>query len=599
MKQLKQWLFCIGIWVIGITMIGWLSDAGAQEIVQAPDNPAYLEFVNIVKAKHAQVRAFGRIPAPVDMTHLKGRGVELNLASALPSTYDSREHNRVSPIRDQGKFGTCWAHAALGALECSLMPGESYSFSPHHMVSQSGFDSGYDDGGNMYMAIAYIVRWTGPVLESEDPYPTSLKNQSGPVAQKHMQNVVILPPRTNSTDNNHIKNAIMQYGALDIDSMYADDSQHWDPSKSAMYYNGTDKAGHSLNVIGWDDNFSAANFVQTPPGDGAFLMKDASGTGFGSMGGFYYISYYDTVIGYDEIAAFYDAEAVTNFGDIYQYDPYGLVGRWGYDTTVAYAANMFNPTASSSLKAVGFYAVDLNMSYDIDIYTGCSTNDPRSGILRTSKSGILANAGFYTIKLASPVNITAGERFSVVLRLAASSVTNPIPVEYAKDGYTSKATADPGQSFLSADGTTWTDATTKDKTANVCLKAYSGGGVPLRLDIKANGSDGPITVTPNDPVAINISIDPGDRNGQLADWWIAAKTPFAQPVDWCSYVLSSGWLPGIYPYVKAEVLPVGSLEVLNSPLPLGNYTFYFALDDPDGKLAGPWWGIDSVDVKVE
>ena len=206
---------------------------------------------------------------------------------------------------------------------------------------------------------------------------------------------------------------------------------------------------------------------------------------------------------------------------------------------------------------------------------------------------------FYTIKLASPVNITAGERFSVVLRLAASFVTNPIPVEYAKEGYTSKATAAPGQSFMSEDGNTWTDATTKDKTANVCLKAYSGGGTPLRLDIKANGSDGPITVTPNDPVAINISIDPGDRNGQLADWWIAAKTPFSPPVDWCSYGFSSGWLPGIYPYVQAEVLPVVSREVLNSPLPLGNYTFYFALDDPDGKLTGPLWGIDSVDVKVE
>jgi C1A family cysteine protease len=486
---MKQWIAWFSFVVIGITMIGSLSGAGAQEIVQAPDNPAYMEFVNVVKAKHAHARFLGRIPAPVDMTHLKGRGVELSLAAALPSAYDSREHNRVSPIRDQGINGTCWAHAALGALECRLLPGETYSFSPNHMVNLAGFNNGYDDGGNMYMAVAYLVRWTGPVWESEDPYPAPSKSPPGLVARKHIQNVVILPPRTSATDNNHIKNAITQYGALDIDAMYADDPEHWDPKKSAMYYDGTGKAGHSLNVIGWDDNFSAANFVHTPPGNGAFLMKDSSGTAFGGMGGFYYISYYDTVIGYDEILAFHDAETATNFGDVYQYDPYGLVGRWGYDSMVAYAANMFNPATSASLKAVGFYAVDLNMSYDIDIYAGCSTNDPRSGTLYTSQSGVLTNAGFHTIRLTSPVNITAAERFSVVIRLAASSVTNPIPVEYAKEGYTSRATAAPGQSYLSADGKAWTDATTKDSTANVCLKAYLGGASPTNPIIGSNSID--------------------------------------------------------------------------------------------------------------
>jgi formylglycine-generating enzyme required for sulfatase activity len=33
-------------------------------------------------------------------------------------------------------------------------------------------------------------------------------------------------------------------------------------------------------------------------------------------------------------------------------------------------------------------------------------------------------------------------------------------------------------------------------------------------------------------------------------------------------------------------------------LPLGNYTFYFAIDDPDGAPTGPWWGLDSVNVTV-
>jgi hypothetical protein len=34
-------------------------------------------------------------------------------------------------------------------------------------------------------------------------------------------------------------------------------------------------------------------------------------------------------------------------------------------------------------------------------------------------------------------------------------------------------------------------------------------------------------------------------------------------------------------------------------LRVGNYTFYFAIDDPDGQPTGPWWGLDSVLVQVQ
>ena len=40
------------------------------------------------------------------------------------------------------------------------------------------------------------------------------------------------------------------------------------------------------------------------------------------------------------------------------------------------------------------------------------------------------------------------------------------------------------------------------------------------------------------------------------------------------------------------------LEVLNMRLPLGYYIFYFGVDDPDGMAAGPWLGVNSVEVEV-
>ena len=40
----------------------------------------------------------------------------------LPTKYDAREHDQVTPIKDQGRYGTCQAYAGMSALEASFMP---------------------------------------------------------------------------------------------------------------------------------------------------------------------------------------------------------------------------------------------------------------------------------------------------------------------------------------------------------------------------------------------------------------------------------------------------------------------------------------------
>ena len=119
-------------------------------------------------------------------------------------------------------------------------------------------------------------------------------------------------------------------------------------------------------------------------------------------------------------------------------------------------------------------------------------------------------------------------------------------------------------------------------------------------DIKANGSDGPVTVSSSDSVSINIRLDPGDKADQSADWWIAVSTPFAPPGDWYTYVHPYGWWLGSNLCARARLFDLAPYQVLdNRILSVGTYTFYFALDDPDGMATGPWWGLDSVVVTVE
>ena len=61
------------------------------------------------------------------------------------------------------------------------------------------------------------------------------------------------------------------------------------------------------------------------------------------------------------------------------------------------------------------------------------------------------------------------------MKLVNSSYIRPVACEYAEAGYSDKARANAGESYVSANGTAWTDLTTIDATGNVCLKAYAAG----------------------------------------------------------------------------------------------------------------------------
>lgn len=115
-------------------------------------------------------------------------------------------------------------------------------------------------------------------------------------------------------------------------------------------------------------------------------------------------------------------------------------------------------------------------------------------------------------------------------------------------------------------------------------------------DIQANGSDGPVVVSASQPVSVTIGLNPGEYGGFNADWWVAVHTPFAPPGDWYSYVYPTGWQAGVNLCAQTALFAFSGFEVLNAPLSPGDYTFYFALDPPDGHATGDVF--DSVVVQV-
>jgi hypothetical protein len=132
---------------------------------------------------------------------------------------------------------------------------------------------------------------------------------------------------------------------------------------------------------------------------------------------------------------------------------------------------VFTARRNDAIVAVGFYTHAAGTAYTIRA-------GPSLYSLQDAGSGSVAIPGFHTVKLSSPLSVAGGRDFVVAVGLTSPDDTYPLSVEKAEDGYSSAATASPGQSFASYDGVDWTDLSEWDRTANVCLKAYTAGSPP-------------------------------------------------------------------------------------------------------------------------
>ncbi|GAF82584.1 unnamed protein product, partial [marine sediment metagenome] len=199
----------------------------------------------------------------------------------------------------------------------------------------------------------------------------------------------------------------------------------------------------------------------------AWIVRNSWGTAWGENG-YFYISYYDSNIGQSN-ASFINAEEPDS--TIYQYDPLGYVGNVGYGTSTAWGANVFTATSNERLTSVAFYAATVNTSYEVYIYDTFSAGSFSDFL--GSKSGTVTCPGYYVIDLDSSVGLTSGDDFAVVVKFTTPGYNWPIPMEYPISGYSDAATANPGQSYVSSDGTSWTDITSIWSNTNVCIKTIA------------------------------------------------------------------------------------------------------------------------------
>ncbi len=119
----------------------------------------------------------------------------------------------------------------------------------------------------------------------------------------------------------------------------------------------------------------------------------------------------------------------------------------------------------------------------------------------------------------------------------------------------------------------------------------------ILLDIKANNSDALVTLSPAEVLNLTVSIDPSDRLGESADWWLLAAT---QSGIFYYDLSSNTWQPGITPTFQGALFSIPEFTIsTRSGLPGGPYTFYFGFDDVvNGILDLPNILFDSVMVET-
>ena len=362
----------------------------------------------------------------------------------LPSSYDSRKYGYITPVKDQIQGGNCWAFSGIATLEACIKKatGIGYDFSEENvknlMSEYSLFDSDSEvnSGGNLYMFIAYLAGWFGPTYDEYDVYDdySSLSVIYDSIV--HVQNVYILPERENFFDNDYIKRAVMEYGAVSIG---IDLSQN---------------QGHAVTIVGWDDEFASNDFLGNKS-VGAWIIKNSWGSSW-EYDGFGYLSYQQPIsFGYTFI--FDDDRGYSN---IYQYDFAGKSGFHTVNSDEVYIKNKFTAKNDEILSAFSTY-FDEPTNFTASVYL--------NGKLVTTQNGY-HELGYYTIPFANEVSLKKGDTFEIVVKIINGA---PVYIPICAADEINKINFGKGISFYSVDGTHWTDLYESNMPGVACIKAFT------------------------------------------------------------------------------------------------------------------------------
>ena len=377
--------------------------------------------------------------------------------SSGPPPYYMTEENLITPVKNQQKTGSCWAHAAISTIETlalknKLSSREDLDLSEGHMAYNSVMGYDLSTGGNNSVALQYLTRLVGPVSEKNYPGYTivgyGLKNTNIKLmADIKNKNHEYYIPRVYELDNTieNIKEQVQSEGSV-ANSYWSSEENGYDPNDSSKYHYVKDggATNHQVTIVGWDDNIEITNKLGQSY-KGAFRVKNSWGNNIGDKG-YYWISYDSFVAGKrDPLIVFKGIEnKIDNLKNIYTYGDYNIpLGRIGYKGKNQKGINLFDrkEKEAEEITKVTFYNPNVDsvryklfVTQDRDLiaiqpgeknpYMGSDFSfmevDKDTEKWQQLAEGEFNEKGFYTIDLKTPYKLT-DEKFGLRIELENAS----------------------------------------------------------------------------------------------------------------------------------------------------------------------------------
>ena len=325
-----------------------------------------------------------------------------------PPSLDWRDNggNFVTPVRNQGGCGSCWAFATTAALESSVLraantPGVDLNLSEQVLIScgtSGGSDAGSCAGGVIQYASDYI-RDTGLPLESCYPY-TGGDGSCGSACGTYDTATYTITGWADVTGTSPtvsaIRDALVSYGPL-VTTMDVYEDFYSYSGGVYTYTTGSLEGGHAVLIVGYSD---AGQY---------FIVKNSWGAGWGESGYF--------KIAYSELGT------TVNFGDY----------------TLRYTGSACSYSISPGSQSLGYAAGSGTVS--VATQSGCAWSATSNALswITTSSSGtgngtatfsVAANTG---AKTRTGTLTVAGRTHTVTQAGAPPTITNRNPASGATE----------------------------------------------------------------------------------------------------------------------------------------------------------------------
>nr|XP_043636727.1 cysteine protease Amb a 11.0101-like [Erigeron canadensis] len=194
-------------------------------------------------------------------------------AKNLPPRIDWREHNAVTPIKNQGQCGSCWAFSAVAAVESinAIRTGQLIKLSEQQLVDCDSEISNGCNGGLMEPAFKYIVEHGGLATEESYPY-TATHNACDQSKFGHHSVTLNGQEYTDGTEDQLMKAVAHQPVTISMEAT----NENFFMYKEGIYSGPCGlNINHAMTIVGYDE---------TPEGQKYWIVKNSWGEGWGEKG---------------------------------------------------------------------------------------------------------------------------------------------------------------------------------------------------------------------------------------------------------------------------------------------------------------------------